>query len=372
MALFLALYLGLALAAFSGRPLTVTPLYGVRTFLPPGITRWPAAVWLASSAYCTAPRPRRGKAGAAKSEIWCRHFKSLRRRRGLEWRKLAARRPSLLITKVRPMTHPTRTGGQILVDALKIHGVDTAFGVPGESYLDVLDALHDSDIRFVINRQEGGAAFMADAYGKMTGQPGICFVTRGPGATNASHRRAHGVPGFDADDPLHRPGRQRLRRPRGVPGNRLPPHVRPDGQVGGADRPRRPHPRIHRARLPGRHQRPSRPGGAGAAGGHADLDGRRGRHAPLPAGAGVAVGRADGAAARDAGRRRAAAAAAGRRRLERAGLRRPAALRRSRTTCRWRAPSASRICSTTRTRTMSATSASASIRSWPRACATPT
>ena len=54
------------------------------------------------------------------------------------------------------MTHPSRTGGQILVDALKIHGVDTAFGVPGESYLDVLDALHDSGIRFIINRQEGG------------------------------------------------------------------------------------------------------------------------------------------------------------------------------------------------------------------------
>jgi acetolactate synthase-1/2/3 large subunit len=84
------------------------------------------------------------------------------------------------------MTHPSRTGGQILVDALHIHGVDTAFGVPGESYLDVLDALHDSSIRFVINRQEGGAAFMAEAYGKMTGKPGICFVTRGPGATNAS------------------------------------------------------------------------------------------------------------------------------------------------------------------------------------------
>jgi len=84
------------------------------------------------------------------------------------------------------MTHPSRSGGQILVDALNIHGVDTAFGVPGESYLDVLDALHESSIRFVINRQEGGAAFMADAYGKMTGKPGICFVTRGPGATNAS------------------------------------------------------------------------------------------------------------------------------------------------------------------------------------------
>jgi acetolactate synthase-1/2/3 large subunit len=84
------------------------------------------------------------------------------------------------------MTHPSRSGGQILVDALHIHGVDTCFGVPGESYLDVLDALHDSDIRFIINRQEGGAAFMAEAYGKLTGKPGICFVTRGPGATNAS------------------------------------------------------------------------------------------------------------------------------------------------------------------------------------------
>jgi acetolactate synthase-1/2/3 large subunit len=88
--------------------------------------------------------------------------------------------------KASTMTHTPRSGGQILVDALKIHGTDTAFGVPGESYLDVLDALHESGIRFIINRQEGGAAFMADAYGKMTGKPGICFVTRGPGATNAS------------------------------------------------------------------------------------------------------------------------------------------------------------------------------------------
>src|SRR5215210_1772928 len=81
-----------------------------------------------------------------------------------------------------------RSGARILVDALRIHGVDTAFGVPGESYLAVLDALHDvqDQIRFVICRQEGGAAYMADAYGKLTGRPGICFVTRGPGAANAS------------------------------------------------------------------------------------------------------------------------------------------------------------------------------------------
>jgi acetolactate synthase-1/2/3 large subunit len=82
----------------------------------------------------------------------------------------------------------TRTGGQILVDQLRIHGVDTAFCVPGESYLAALDALADAraEIRLVVCRQEGGAANMADAYGKLTGRPGICFVTRGPGATNAS------------------------------------------------------------------------------------------------------------------------------------------------------------------------------------------
>lgn len=80
----------------------------------------------------------------------------------------------------------TRTGGQILVDALATHGADFIFGVPGESYLAVLDALVDSLLCFIVNRQEGGAAFMAEAYGKMTGRPGICFVTRGPGATNAS------------------------------------------------------------------------------------------------------------------------------------------------------------------------------------------
>ena len=81
-----------------------------------------------------------------------------------------------------------RSGGQLLVDALKVHGVDIAFGVPGESYLAVLDAFYESrnDIRFMICRQEGGAANMADAYGKLTGRPGVCFVTRGPGATNAS------------------------------------------------------------------------------------------------------------------------------------------------------------------------------------------
>src|SRR5215475_1121127 len=80
-----------------------------------------------------------------------------------------------------------RTGGQVLVDQLAIHGVSHVFCVPGESYLAALDAFHDQDqIRLFACRQEGGAANMAEAYGKLTGRPGICFVTRGPGATNAS------------------------------------------------------------------------------------------------------------------------------------------------------------------------------------------
>ncbi len=81
-----------------------------------------------------------------------------------------------------------RTGGQILIDQLRVHGVDTVFTVPGESFLDALDALYEArdEIRLIVCRQEGGAANMADAYAKLTGRPGVCFVTRGPGATNAS------------------------------------------------------------------------------------------------------------------------------------------------------------------------------------------
>ncbi len=78
--------------------------------------------------------------------------------------------------------------GHLIVECLVAQGVTHAFGVPGESYLAVLDGLHAwrEKIRFIINRQEGGAAFMAEAAGKLTGRPGVCFVTRGPGATNAS------------------------------------------------------------------------------------------------------------------------------------------------------------------------------------------
>ena len=84
------------------------------------------------------------------------------------------------------MTALIKSGGALIVDALEAHGVKQLFCVPGESYLEVLDALHDSTIVATSARQEGGAAMMAEAWGKLHGTPGICFVTRGPGATNAS------------------------------------------------------------------------------------------------------------------------------------------------------------------------------------------
>jgi acetolactate synthase-1/2/3 large subunit len=81
-----------------------------------------------------------------------------------------------------------RTGGKILVDNLLLQGADLAFCVPGESFLEVLDAMYDARdrMRLIVCRQEGGAAYMAEAYGKLTGRPGLLFVTRGPGASNAA------------------------------------------------------------------------------------------------------------------------------------------------------------------------------------------
>lgn len=83
---------------------------------------------------------------------------------------------------------PQRTGGQLLVDCLVAHGVDTVFCVPGESYLTVLDALRDVQdrVKIIVGRHEASVGQMAEAYGKLTGKPGICFVTRGPGASHAS------------------------------------------------------------------------------------------------------------------------------------------------------------------------------------------
>ena len=93
------------------------------------------------------------------------------------------------MTALRPDVPPNfpPTAAEVLVDQLLAQGVDHVFCVPGESYLAVLDAFHDRDIAVTVCRQEGGAAIMAEAVGKTTGRPGVCFVTRGPGATNAAH-----------------------------------------------------------------------------------------------------------------------------------------------------------------------------------------
>ncbi|MBY6206225.1 thiamine pyrophosphate-binding protein [Halomonas sp. DP3Y7-2] len=91
-------------------------------------------------------------------------------------------------TAVTSASQPRRNGGQILMDQLRLHGARRVFLVPGESYLPCIDALneHRGAIDPIVCRQESGAAYMAEAYGKLTNEPGICFVTRGPGATNAS------------------------------------------------------------------------------------------------------------------------------------------------------------------------------------------
>ena len=89
----------------------------------------------------------------------------------------------MAMTEVAP-----RSGGEILIDGLLNLGLSTYFCVPGESYLAALDACYRrrDELRLIVCRQEGGAAYMADAWGKMTGKPGIAFVTRGPGACNGS------------------------------------------------------------------------------------------------------------------------------------------------------------------------------------------
>src|SRR5713101_1866442 len=101
----------------------------------------------------------------------------------------SSKSPPPIIPNGRAMTTnlPLTSGGQLVVAALRAHRVRMAFSVAGESYLEVLDALYDApEIRLVTCRQEGGAAFMAEAYGKLTGEPGVLLVTRGPGACNAS------------------------------------------------------------------------------------------------------------------------------------------------------------------------------------------
>ncbi len=97
-----------------------------------------------------------------------------------------------------------RHGGKILVDQLEKNGAKVAFTVPGESFLAALDGLYQAGIETVICRQEGGASMMAEAYGKLTGTPGLCFVTRGPGLANAMAGLHVAQQDFEPDDLVSR------------------------------------------------------------------------------------------------------------------------------------------------------------------------
>ena len=151
-----------------------------------------------------------------------------------------------------------RTGGEILADQLVIHGVRHVFCVPGESYIAALDGMYGGPIELTVCRQEGGASMMAEAVGKATGRPGICFVTRGPGATNAA-AGLH-IARQDSTPMILFVGQigARHARARGVPGARLPRGVRLDRQMGDRDRRSRPHSGAGLARLLHRDQRPAR------------------------------------------------------------------------------------------------------------------
>ena len=182
----------------------------------------------------------------------------------------------------------TRTGGEILVDQLAIHGVRHVFCVPGESYLAALDAFHDRDVALTVCRHESAAAIAAEAIGKATGRPGVCFVTRGPGATNASA----GIHIARQDSsPLIVFVGQVARvdaRARCLPGARLPRGVRLDLQIRHRDRRSRAHPGSRLLRLPHRLPGPPRPGGDRAAGGHADRARGGARRQDLRAGGNLA------------------------------------------------------------------------------------
>ena len=199
-------------------------------------------------------------------------------------------------------SHTRRSGAQVLIDQLRIHGADTIFGVPGESYLAALDALYAqrNSIRFVICRQEGGAANMAEAYGKLTGKPGICFVTRGPGATNASiglHT------GFQDSTPMILLVGQVAREASDREAFQEIDYRRMFGQmakwVAQIEDARRIPELISQAFHTALNGRPG-PGRAGAARGHADRRGRGGRCRPLQDRPRGARARRHGEAARNA------------------------------------------------------------------------
>ncbi len=126
--------------------------------------------------------------------------------------------------------------GHLLVECLKQQGVERVFCVPGESYLAVLDGLYDSGIETIVARHEGGASIMAEADGKMTGRPGICFVTRGPGCNQCFFWGTYCGSRFDTDDLVHRSNWAADAWTRSFSGNGLPRLFWFSSQVGRGNR----------------------------------------------------------------------------------------------------------------------------------------
>lgn len=181
-----------------------------------------------------------------------------------------------------PVTAP-RTGAEVLVDQLALNAVETIFAVTGESYLAVTDALCEHEqIQLYSCRHEGGAAFMAEATGKLTGRPGICLVTRGPGATNASI----GVhTAFQDSTPMILLVGQVARSTMGREGFQELDYVQVFSglaKMGGTDRRRRTDPRDHAPCLHHRDFRAPRPGRHRLAAGHARRRRHRWRRSPSP------------------------------------------------------------------------------------------
>ena len=168
----------------------------------------------------------------------------------------------------------TRTGGEILVDQLAIHGVHHVFCVPGESYLAALDAFHDSKITLTVCRHERRRCHDGGS-GRQGNRPARHLLRHARARRHQClGRHPYRAPGFLADDRVRRPGRAAYARPRGVPGTRLPRGVRHHGQMGGRNRRPRAHPGTGVARLLHRLQRPARAGSDRGARGHAE----RARH----------------------------------------------------------------------------------------------
>ena len=261
------------------------------------------------------------------------------------------------------MGETLRSGGQILVDQLVAQGVERVYCVPGESYLAALDAMNNAPIELTVCRQEAGAAMMALTEGRLTGRPGICFVTRGPGATNAAHGAAYRRARFRADDPVHRPGRAGDDGAGRLPGDGLSGFVRLDHEARDADRDRGANPRNCPARVSHRDAGPAGPGGDRAARGHADGNGGRARRAARRAGPDLAGPHANGRIAEDAMGGRAADRHSRRRRMDASGRAPPSPASPSASICRSPARFGARARSTASTTISPAKSASPSIPS---------